>query len=234
VRSGLPLALLLAGATLSLCYEFWPSSVSRPKVSSLRPLAFPKYDPSVDPEFQKAGSLRKSGRLAQAIRAFDDLARAAHADGNPDKEARILLAKGSSQLRSFGYREAAGTYFRVIDLAGSVGDSALLGAAYVNVAEIHVQLGDLGAAEREARQAVSILRVGGRADYLTRAELQLGSIEAGLGRHRQAIESYRTAIGLAESSADFETEARAWTILGDTYMRVGDLTGAEASRRAPP
>jgi CHAT domain-containing protein/tetratricopeptide (TPR) repeat protein len=225
----LPLVLLLAGGTVSLCYEFWPLPVSHAKDPAAAQTTLPRYDPSADPEFQHARNLRKSGHLAQAIRAFDQLARAAHAEGNPDKEARLLLAKGSSQLRSFGYRDAACTYFRVIELAGIVQDPALLGAAYVSVAEIHVQLGDLRAAEREARQAVNILNVGGRADYLTRAEMQLAPIEAGQGHDRKTLESYRNAVGLAENSADSETEARAWTILGDTYMRVGDLSKAEAA-----
>jgi CHAT domain-containing protein len=217
--------LLLAAATLSLGYEFWPSHISRLKGPTETFSA--RYDPRTDPEFQHAVTMRRSGHLKEAIKAFDRLSRSARLEGNFDREARALLAKGSCQLRSFAYREAAGSYLHVIDLARRVKDSALLGAAYVNVAEIHVQLGDFAAAEREASQAVKILRPSGRPDYLSRAEIQLGSIKAAQGHHREAIEDYREAIALAQDSANVETESRAWIVLGDTFSTLGDLKGAE-------
>jgi CHAT domain-containing protein/tetratricopeptide (TPR) repeat protein len=217
--------LLLAAATLSLGYEFWPSHISLPK----GPIeTFPaKYNPNTDPEFQQAVRMRRSGHLTEAVKAFDQLSRSARLEGNLDREARTMLAKGSCHLRSFEYREAAASYFQVIDLATRVQDSALLGAAYVNVAEIHVQLGDLSAAKREARQAVAILQASGRPDYLTRAEIQLGSIDAADGYPREAIDAYREAIALAQHSANVENESRAWIVLGDTFSAVEDLKGAE-------
>ena len=66
------------------------------------------------------------------------------------KETRALLAKGGAQLRLFTYREAAQTYFRVVDLARQIHDDDSAGAALSNLAELHIQLNDLAAAENEA------------------------------------------------------------------------------------
>src|SRR5690242_15352844 len=104
------------------------------------------YNPSLDKDYHAAVRLRDSGQLERAASSFDRLAASAHAIGNTSKEARVLLAKGSVQLREFAYRDAAQTYYRVLDLARPLGDVRSTAGALVNLAEIHLQLNDLSAA----------------------------------------------------------------------------------------
>jgi CHAT domain-containing protein/tetratricopeptide (TPR) repeat protein len=186
------------------------------------------YNSSADPSFQEAVGYRNSGQLAKAGAAFDRLATAARQQRDTSKEARVLLAKGGIELRQFEYTEAAQTYYKVLDLARAVPDERTMGAAYVNLAEIHIQLNDLPAAEREANSAVEILSDKQRyVDVLIRAELQLGSIMAGMGHNATSRHAYQRAIELAAGANDAANEALAWLILGQALTKTNDLQEAE-------
>lgn len=187
------------------------------------------YDPSKDGEFQEAVKLRASGQLTKAESAFDRIAENAVKDGNRSKEARALLAKAGVQLRQFAYRNANETYHQLLKLAAEIPEERLEGAVLVNLAEIHIQLGELLAAEREAEAAVKQLRQSSRPDNLTRAELQLGTIYSELGQDARAKQAYRDAIALASDSNDPRTEAFAWLILGQTLSKAGELRQAESA-----
>jgi tetratricopeptide (TPR) repeat protein len=177
--------------------------------------------------FQEAVGYRNSGQLAKAGAAFDRLAIAAHQQGDTSKEARVLLAKGGIELRQFEYTEAAQTYYNVLDLARAVPDERSMGAAYVNLAEIHIQLNDLPAAEREANSAVEILSDKQHVDVLIRAQLQLGSIMTGLGHDPKARRAYQRAIELAAGANDAANEALAWLVLGQALTKTNELHEAE-------
>lgn len=185
------------------------------------------YDPSSDPEFQEAVKLRQSGKFLEAEQAFDRLAKRAGDAGQQSKQARMLLGKAGAQLRRFAYQEATETYQRLLDLTAKTGDNRLRGAVFVNLAEIHTQLGDLATAEREAESAVDLLKRAGRPDSLISAELQLGTIRAGLGHEVQARQSYQDAIELAADINNANVEAFAWSILGQIRANAKDFAGAK-------
>jgi tetratricopeptide (TPR) repeat protein len=185
------------------------------------------YNPQTDREFQRAVTLRQLGRLAEAEEIFNHIATAARADGNLPKEIRVLIAKGGVQLRRFFYREAAQTYYKVLELARASGDDSSTGAALVNLAEIHIQLMDLQAAEREVNSAIKILGNGGPVGFLVPAEIQLGSILAALGEDAEARKAYQKAINLAAQVGDVRNEALAWLSLGQALTKTDDLRHAE-------
>jgi CHAT domain-containing protein/tetratricopeptide (TPR) repeat protein len=185
------------------------------------------YDSARDPDFQKAVKLRESGRLTESALTFARIAREAHASGDISKETRALLAEGSVQLRQFAYREAADRYQRVLRLARKIDDSRSAGAAYVNLAEIHVQMNDLAAAEREARSGIALLAKAKNTAFLIRAELQLGWIQTAQGQLDEARNVYHEAIALAANANDTENECLAWMILGQALVRARDLHQAE-------
>jgi CHAT domain-containing protein len=185
------------------------------------------YNGASDPEFQKASKLRDSGQLAQADLAFAKLTREAHAQADVDKEARVLLARGGVQLRQFAYRDAAESYQRVLRLMRRVWDPRTAGAAYVNLAEIHVQLNDLAAAEREARSGVALLANDKKTDSLIRAKLQLGWIQTAQGQLDEGKQAYGDAIAFAAEANDTENESLAWMILGQSLVHARDLHQAE-------
>jgi CHAT domain-containing protein len=203
---------------------------SEPSVASApQTVAIPTYDPSKDEEFQKAAKLRASGQLARAETAFDRIAGSAAKEGNPSKEARALLAKAGVQLRQFAYRNANATYHQLLKLAVEIPEEHLEGAVLVNLAEIHIQLGELPAAEREAESAVKELRRASRPANLIRAELQLGTIYSDMGQEVRARQAYQNAIELAADTNDPRTEAFAWLILGQILSKAGELSRAEAA-----
>ncbi len=185
------------------------------------------YDPSSDPEFQEAVKLRQSGQFLQAERTFDRLAKRAGDAGQQSKQARMLLGKAGAQLRRFAYQEASETYQRLLDLTAQLGDDRLRGAVFVNLAEMHIQLGDLSSAEREADSAIDILQRTKRLDSMSRAELQLGSIKAGLGQNPGARTEYRHAIDFAAEAGDMKGEALAWAVLGQALAESRDWAHAE-------
>jgi CHAT domain-containing protein/tetratricopeptide (TPR) repeat protein len=185
------------------------------------------YNSASDPEFKRAVRLRESGQLAKAALAFARLAREAHGEGNTAKETRVLLAEGGIQLRQFAYRDAAENYQRVLKLARHTQDSRSAGAAYINLAEIHIQLNDLAAAEREARSGIALLSTGKNTTALIRAELQLGRIQTAQGQVDEARKVYKDAITLAADANDTEDECLAWIILGQALAGARDLHQAE-------
>lgn len=201
-----------------------PSVISAPQT-----IATQAYDPSKDGEFQEAVKLRASGQLAKAESAFDRIAEGAREEGNRGKEARAMLAKAGVQLRQFAYRNANTTYQQLLKLAAEIPEEHLEGAVFVNLAEIHIQLGELPAAEREAESAVKQLRHSSRQANLIRAELQLGTIYSDMGEERRAKQAYQDAIDLSADSNDPRTEAFAWLILGQILSTTGELRRAESA-----
>ncbi|HXE13015.1 MAG TPA: CHAT domain-containing protein [Bryobacteraceae bacterium] len=201
---------------------------SEPSVASAPQTAATQiFDPSKDGQFQQAVKLRSSGQLAKAEIAFDRIAQTAHEEGNHSKEARALLAKAGVQLRQFAYRNADSTYHQLLKLAADLPEEHLEGAVFVNLAEIHIQLGELPAAEQEAESAVKQLRHSSRPANLIRAELQLGTICSDMGQEHRAKQAYQQAIDLAAAINDPRTEAFAWLILGQTFWKAGELRRAE-------
>ncbi len=225
---GQRLVLLLACVVVGLSIRFWFTQPG-PGVNSTLGSAPILYNPLADQEYQAAARLRDSGNLTKAAFAFDRLAAAARKGGNKAKETRALLAEGSVQLRQFAYRDAMQTYYKVLDLADSLKDERSMGAAYVNLAEIHLQLNDIPAAEREAGSAVNILKSGQYVDVLLKALLQLGSIKADLGQNGEAREAYEKAIELAADADRIDDESLAWLILGQALANTNDLDQAESA-----
>jgi CHAT domain-containing protein len=224
--SGWRLALLLTCLAAGLSIKF---GLKRPesRVALAAQPANHSYDPSSDPDFQEAVKLRQSGKFLEAERAFDRLAKQAGDAGQQSKQARMLLGKAGAQLRRFAYQEASETYQRLLELAAQIGDDRLRGAVFVNLAELHIQLGDLDTAEREADSAVGILERTNYLQNLSRAELQLGSIKAGLGQDPGARTEYRKAINFAAEAGDIRGEALAWLIFGQALAKRDDLADAE-------
>jgi CHAT domain-containing protein/tetratricopeptide (TPR) repeat protein len=185
------------------------------------------YNAASDPEFQRAAKLRDSGQLAQAAAAFAQIAGEARTGNLTSKETKALLAEGGVQLRQFAYRDAAERYQRVLKLARRIDDPRSAGAAYVNLAEIHVQMNDLAAAEREARSGIALLAKARNTAFLIRAQLQLGWIQTAQGQMDEAQKVYQDAITLAADANDHENECLAWIILGQSLVRARDLHQAE-------
>jgi hypothetical protein len=217
---------LLAVVAVCLCYGLW--SFGNHRWGNHAAVPGPSlYDPARDPQFKAASKLRESGRLSAALLAFDRLAQDARKSGDRTKEARVLLAKGSVQLRQFAYRDATATYQRVLALLRPGQDPRSAGAAYVNLAEIHVQLNDLTAAEQEARSGIALLANAKNIPFLIRAELQLATIETAEGQVEEGKRAYQDAIALAVEANEAENECLAWTILAQSVMRARDLHEAE-------
>ena len=218
------LVALLVGSALGLSVKFVSHPLSREATAHQPALS---YDASTDSEYQQGVKLRDSGRFSEAAEVFTRVARAEPQEHNLERRAKALLAAGGAQLLNLSYKDAARTYFETLAVAKRLHNFALEGAIQVNLSEIHIQIGDFEAAEREARDAIALLGPGANFDHLSKARMQLGSILLGKGSNKDAIREYRIAVQLAEKAQNAEDNVIARIMLADALIKLPDAAGAE-------
>ncbi len=134
--------------------------------------------------------------------------------GNPEKAVELL---GNS-----------------FDIALEVGDEPEAGLALCSLAQVHLDVGDPDAAEREARKALELFD--GRADYLQgigTAQLALGRALIELNRLNEAEETLAIADKSFEQLSSVSHRAAAWVAQGDLAKKRGsDREAARQYRRA--
>jgi tetratricopeptide (TPR) repeat protein len=154
-----------------------------------------------------------AGQPAQQARVLDDAARLNHDEGrweaavklereavdlfSHSPEARSNPGELSIMVNNLGVQladsrqpaEAAAAFSRALDLAGTPPrHDDEIGAIHGNLGDIYVQLGRLGDAEKEARQAVEVLsRLPNPGLNLGYAEMKLGRIEYWRGHADAAL-----------------------------------------------
>jgi CHAT domain-containing protein len=191
---------------------------------------YPRQPPGakgIERDIAEAKSERGLGHFAQAIQLFERAARAAHATGDDELEAKALGSAGACQIRLFQYRAALDSSQAAREIALRAKDNSLAGLEAANVSMIYAQLGDFSQAEDDAKAAVGLLQPSARKDLLTRALLNYGSIQVNQGDTKGGIESYHEAILTAEKAKLPEEEGFAWDALGRSYLDLGDLGKAE-------
>lgn len=156
--------------------------------------------------------------------------------GNTSEEASALLSLSGCRIRVFDYRGAQQASEQSRNLALSIGDKALAGAASVNLATIYLQLGDVAFASRQAAYAVDLLQNTpnklrlGKAMLLyanaeaerTRDELEADRVAHDSKAERRDIEqlekNYRKGVAIAHRAELAGLEAKLWEELGYSLL----------------
>ncbi len=175
----------------------------------------------------KGQSERKSGRFGQAVSSFQHAADLARQSGDTTLQAHAMVAVTGCEIRLFDYRRALASSDAALKLARQANDPSSAGAASGNTATIYSQLGDYLLAEKAAAESVSYLRNSSRKDYLARALLNYGDIQAGLGQIGNSVTSFESAVTVARSAGLSATEAMAQDHMGESLLEAGDLPRAE-------
>jgi tetratricopeptide (TPR) repeat protein len=170
--------------------------------------------------FQASLIAERQGHLVQA-RAYAERAKAKYEEFS-DREAiaRLLNNLGGLSLL-LGKPAAAVDYLkRAIRLALELESTADAGQAVSSLAHVHLELGEYGTAEKEARQALQLLDR--RADFLYEignAQLVLGRAVLEQDRLAEAETHFRDAESTFEQLSSISHRANAWMAQAELAMR---------------
>lgn len=150
--------------------------------------------------------------------------------GDTRGEAQTAIALGEGYYRMHGPGEEALRYMgHAVDLLRPGGPTSLHAVALNNLGEIHLDRGDLGAAEKCYRQARDICREMGGGYVEGHALHNLGRVYQLLRRFDEALASYDDALRMHRASGVLSGEATTLKHLGEVHVEVGDLVKARSS-----
>jgi CHAT domain-containing protein len=179
-------------------------------------------------------SLRKAGKLAEALDEFNRALVLARERNDARQTVRSLLLIATAQHLSFQYRSAMASSREALDLARKAGYYTLAGGASGTICNIYAQLGDFQQAEVEARRAIDLLKLAPQdetqtREFLVKALNTQAALRFLLGKIGDAEKSSDEAIALAQRAGDKTLEAEVWDIRGMALLREGDIADAEQS-----
>lgn len=167
-----------------------------------------------------------AGKYVASIRVYESGLQEATRRGNLRSALRFLNNLGSAQYRVFRYRDAINAYLKARDLALAVGDRPTLGALYVNLSSLYLQMGNLEAALDYSRQALQVPDAA-VSKYKPQLLIQSAQIKAREAKLEQSADLLRAAVDAAQNRLDMAVEAQAWNELGDVLLELGRLRASE-------
>lgn len=179
---------------------------------------------------------RRKGLLGDDRREFELAARAfeealARLKGSPEVEstARVLNNLGSTWSQLGEFDKALDRFRASLALAEKIGSRELRSSVLNNIGIVYARLGELERSTVYYRQAVDMALEQTDKKSLWEIYLELGNAQRGLGRDREAAESYRASIAIIEEiRASISTEELRATYFGsdkrlDAYHNLIDL-----------
>jgi CHAT domain-containing protein/Tfp pilus assembly protein PilF len=165
---------------------------------------------------------RRKGLITDDRREFELAARAfeealARLEGSPETEstARVLNNLGSTWSQLGEFDKALDRFRASLALAEKIGSRELRGSVLNNIGIVYARLGELERSTVYYRQAVDLALEQADKKSLWETYLELGNAQRGLGRDREAAESYRAAIAIIEEiRASISTEELRATYFG--------------------
>lgn len=139
---------------------------------------------------------------------------------------RLLISMGGVRLEQHRYRAALEPLMEARRLAASSDDRLDLGAADGNLSSLYLQMWDLNAALRLAEEGVRSSAPIRNVYYRHQLLLQLGRLHQA-SQDGKAEEFFQKGIEAAREAGDGAQEARGWDLLGEDWLRNGQLSDAE-------
>jgi CHAT domain-containing protein/tetratricopeptide (TPR) repeat protein len=165
---------------------------------------------------------RRKGLLGDDRREFELAARAfeealARLKGSPEVEstARVLNNLGSTWSQLGEFDKALDRFRASLALAEKIGSRELRSSVLNNIGIVYARLGELERSTVYHQQAVDLALEQADKKSLWEIYLELGNAQRGLGRDREAVESYRASIAIIEEiRASISTEELRATYFG--------------------
>jgi tetratricopeptide (TPR) repeat protein len=177
--------------------------------------------------FQASLVAERQGHLIQA-RAYAERAKEKYEEFADREGVARLLNNLGGLSHLLGKPEAAVDYLkRAIRLALELESTADAGQAISSLAQVHLELGEYALAEKEARQALHLLR--NRVDFMHEignAQLVLGKAVLEQRRLGEAELHFRDAESTFEQLASLSHRANAWMAQAELAMRRREYEGA--------
>jgi CHAT domain-containing protein/Tfp pilus assembly protein PilF len=199
----------------SLCGSTW-RAVKNVKPASAAQIALSK----------EGHRLFDSGEYSRARPFFRLAALRAESDGTPSQAALSWINAGAAALARLDYRDALPDFLKAKRIAETSGLSRPLAMTMSNLASLYLQMGDLEAAVRAAKDGLSIAAVE-RTGELPWLRFQMATALAQLHHFDEAEPLYRQAIDDMAEGNNFETTARILGNFGNDCVRAGRLDEAE-------
>jgi len=169
----------------------------------------------------------RSGRMEDAIAAYEQAIRVADSSGRPDKPVLVetLRRLGVVRHRRNELKEARTLCRRSFKEANLLGDSVLAGEALNALGGFDTEMGDLAAARALYRTALPL--ADGAPGLRGRIEQNLGIVSSIQGDHDDAFQHYHRALDAFQEAGDDAGAAIAYHNLGLIGTRRGELNEAE-------
>lgn len=173
---------------------------------------------------RQAGHLDEAQRLAQ--QAIESL------QGVDDAQAlsEAYRGLGNVHFQRGRSKEAVAAYHTALEYAHACGDLHCLARIYHNLGTVCAQQGNTRSAAVEYDRALELFRqVGDMAgEALALSNIGL-ACQADRGYWRQAAETFRSAIAIAQKIGYYQGETTALSYLIDTLLKMGEVEQAEAA-----
>ncbi len=212
-------------AALGCALLLLPSAGSQRCRVSRQPSLLPV--PHLREQVWRGNHLFQAGRYGEAAAVYSAALAAARQAGDLRLQARLLNNLGGCRQASFQYRAAMAAYLEARRLARQIRDYETAAGVSANMATVYTQMGELGAAQAAAEEALELAERSGRVPVplLVRA----ATLRARQGDWPGAEALFLQSIELGAQQGDQRALALAWNTLGYEHLRRGRLGPAEVA-----
>jgi len=172
-----------------------------------------------------------SGEYVRAAIIYESGYEMAKNRGELRSAVRFLNNLGSARYQLFQHREAVKAYLAARNLAERMGDREALGALYLNLSSLYLEMGDVDAAAQSAQQGLGAL-AGIHPSF--RAQMLIQRARVRLKQETKSATAMmwlREAVAAARQDPDqvsaTATEAQAWNELGTALLEASNPQAAE-------
>jgi CHAT domain-containing protein len=177
----------------------------------------------------RAAALFQTGQYEEAAEVFTQSYRQAREQGLAEVAAKSLNSAGAARLARFDYTAARLALLEARELAHGLADWDLATAVSVNLASLHLQVGNLEGGRREARQALADLERSPTHRYRAEVLALAAKIEAADRGIDVARPLFAAALEAADGDGNAALRARIYGQLGMEYLNRRRLAEAEAA-----
>ena len=143
-----------------------------------------------------------------------------------DLKAEVLYERGAVEWWSGNANEALDYFKRSLDLAERIGDKRLTGLAYMGMANVYSERGDLEKDLKYSLKALDCFEKADAREEIAKMYTNIGVTYEDLGDLRAAENYYLLCLEYSRSIGYLLMEAWAFLNLSELYVKLGDLQSA--------
>jgi tetratricopeptide (TPR) repeat protein len=220
------LRVKLAALCLLAVFLAGPGHRSVPKLRA-QPLPDRKSDGLWRAALIEGSKLYSSGRYADAVKEFDEIANRAALAHNLNISASARADVGAVQFTTYQYRAALGSFLNARRLAESAGGANVLAMIDANLASLYTEMGDYDEGARWIQGVLGRMNGTEARQHFAQVQIQFGTLRSRQNRMPEALALFRQGIEAAARAGDWGLYSIGWNRIGEEYMKAGHLDLAE-------